>query len=94
MSSTNENQLIANKNTGGTPVKSTKDGPFVAIGGTNVNKIRQQYWYRKNVAPYDILPHGTNLMSRNNDTGVVTYTRVEKSSDYTFIGMNTGRESV
>jgi hypothetical protein len=31
-------------------------------------------------------------MSRDNTTGVVTYTRVEKSSDYSFIGMNTGKE--
>lgn len=93
MSSTNEAKMIANKNTGGFPVKTTKDGPYVNVGGTNVNKIRQQYWYRRNSAPHDIKPHGYNLMSRDTTTGVVTYTRVEKSSDYTFIGMNTGRES-
>ena len=89
----NEEKMIANKNTGAVPAKTTRDGPYVHIGGVNVNKIRQQYWYRRSAAPYDIKPHGYNLMSRNSSTGVVTYTRVEKSSDYTFIGANTGRES-
>lgn len=92
MSGTNEEQLIANKNTGGVPAKSTRDGPYVNIGGANVNKIRQQYWYRRNTSPYDIKPHGYNIKTVNSTNGVVTMTRVEKSSDYTFIGMNTGRE--
>lgn len=92
MSSMNEEKMIANKNTGAVPAKTTRDGPYVHIGGTNVNKIRQQYWYRRTSDPFDIKPHGYNLMSRDNTTGVVTYTRVEKSSDYSFIGMNTGKE--
>lgn len=92
MSSTNEAQLIANKNTGAVPAKTTKDGPYIPMWGVNTNKIRQQYWYRRNSAPYDIKPHGYNLMSVNSTTGVKSFTRVEKSSDYTFIGMNTGKE--
>ena len=87
MSGTNEEQLIANKNTGAIPAKSTRDGPYVNIGGVNVNKIRQQYWYRKNTSPYDIKPHGYNLKSVDGITSIVTLTRVEKSLDYTFIGM-------
>jgi hypothetical protein len=92
MSSTNEAQLIANKNTGAVPAKTTKDGPYIPMWGVNTNKIRQQYWYRRNSAPYDIKPHGYNLMSVDSTTGVKSFTRVEKSSDYTFIGMNTGKE--
>lgn len=92
MSSTNEAQLIANKNTGAVPAKTTKDGPYIPMWGTNTNKIRQQYWYRRNSAPYDIKPHGYNLMSVNSTNGVKSFTRVEKSDDYTFIGMNTGKE--
>lgn len=41
MSSTNEAQLIANKNTGAIPAKTTKDGPYVPMWGVNTNKIRQ-----------------------------------------------------
>ena len=93
MSSMNEEKMIANKNTGGVPAKTTKDGPYVPMWGVNTNKIRQQYWYRRTSAPFDIKPHGYNLMSVNSSTGVKTYTRVEKSADYAFIGMNTGKES-
>lgn len=91
MSSMNQEKMVANKNTGAVPAKTTRDGPYVKVWGVNTNKIRQQYWYRRTSAPFDIKPHGYNLKSRD-AYGVVTYTRVEKSSDYSFIGMNTGKE--
>lgn len=88
MSATGDGIDANNKSTAGAafPAQATKDS-IVVGGGNQMNKIGQRAYYRKNTAPFNIYPAGHNLLTVDSQTGRKTYTRVEKSSDYTFIGV-------
>ena len=78
---------------GATPAQATKDN-VIGSGITNnpqgsgfINKLPTRYWYRKTTAPFNLYPHGYNLVTVNAD-GSKTLTRVENSPDYQYVGCN------